>query len=255
MASLAGAQLKLARAQRHVEDLRSAIQAHFQSNPYRINKREDPTGDLVYTVEILEQLPPDLGAVVGDAVHNIRSVLELLTWQLVRANGGHPNKDTSFPICRTQASFDQTAQRCLAGASIRAVRFVKRLKPWPGGNETLVQLHMLDIVDKHRVILVVGSAYRHVVLKIQVPWRQESVPFPPLALNPADRHFPLVQGAELFRVKAAARSGLKIDEPVFVFEPCFGEEADVSGLPLIPTLERLHKHVFRIVQLADNFLV
>jgi hypothetical protein len=87
-----------------------------------------------------------------------------------------------------------------------------------------VQLHSLDIVDKHQVIFVVGTAHKNIVLSLQmqVPGQQEVVSFPPFALNPADRQFPLVDGAELYRVKAAAKSGPGHGEPQFTFELCFG---------------------------------
>ncbi|MGA2624481.1 MAG: hypothetical protein ABSF91_11550 [Bacteroidota bacterium] len=257
MGSLEGARLKLVRAKRHIEELHNVIQTFIDSKPYRIVKRENPAGDLVYCVEIVQQLPPELGAIIGDAIHNIRSALDLLAWQLVTAGGGQPNNHTFFPISRTQASFEQTMQQCLAGASTRALRFIKRLKPWLGGNKTLVQLHSLDIVDKHRMILVVGTAHKNIIERFQmhVPWQQEVVRFPPFALNPADRQFPLTNGAELFRIKAAARLGVTADEPQFTFEPCFGEEGDTRGLPLVPTLERIYRHVSQILQIAGDFLI
>jgi len=257
LGSLEGTRLKLARGRRHIEDLREALEVHFQPEPYRVIRREDEHGDLVYSVQVVNELPTELGAIVGDAIHNTRSALDLLCWQLVTAGGGRPDRNTSFPMPQSERGFDGVAQRCLAGASSRTVRFIKRLKPWPGGNETLFQLHQLDIADKHRLILVVGTAHRNIVLNLQmqVPWQEEPVRFPPLALKPADRQFPLADGTEMYRVKAAARSGLADGEPQFTFEPCFGEEGDVRGLPILSTLERIHDHVSRIVQIADRQLL
>jgi len=120
-----------------------------------------------------------------------------------------------------------------------------------------VQLHTLDIIDKHQVILIVGTAYKNIILtfQMQVPWQEEIVKFPPLGLKPADRQFPMRNGTELYRVNAAARSNLMHDEPQFTFEACFGEEGNVEGLPLVPTLESIHNHVTHVVKIADKFLV
>jgi len=257
MPSLEGAHLKLIRAKRHIDELRLAIQSYFGSTPYRIVKQENFSGDLVYSVEITQPIPSELGAMVGDAIHNMRSALDLLAWQLVVVGGGKPSKNTYFPFTQAQVNFKATANSCLKGASKKSIKFIRRLKPWVGGNRTLLQLHTLDIIDKHQVILIVGTAYKNIVLtfQMQVPWQDQVVKFPPIGLKPADRQFPLKDGSELYRVNAAARSGTMHDEPQFTFEACFGEEGNVEGLPLIPTLENILNHVTRIIQITDKFLI
>jgi hypothetical protein len=42
----------------------------------------------------------------------------------------------------------------------QAVAAIDALKPYKGGNDVLWQLHELNNVDKHRLILTVGSAVR-----------------------------------------------------------------------------------------------
>ncbi|OFW57589.1 MAG: hypothetical protein A2133_03400 [Actinobacteria bacterium RBG_16_64_13] len=61
-------------------------------------------------------------------------------------------------------------------------------------------------------------------------------PFPPLALKPADRQFPLQDGDEIYRVLAAGRASHGNKYPDFTFEIAFGEGEIVEGEPLIPTL-------------------
>lgn len=257
MPSLDGAYLKLTRAKRHIEELRLAIQAYFDLTPYQIIKQENSSGDLVYSLEITQPIPPELGAIVGDTIHNLRSALDLLAWQIVIAGGGKPGKNTSFPITQAQVNFKAIAHSCLKGASKKSIKYIRRLKPWIGGNKTLIQLHTLDIVDKHQVILIVGSAHKNIVLtfQMQVPWLDDIIKSPPIGLRPADRQFPLKNGAELYRINASARSGLMHDEPQFTFEACFGEEGNIEGLPLIPTLENILNHVTRIIQITDKFLI
>ena len=120
----------------------------------------------------------------------------------------------------------------------------------------MTQLHALDIVDKHRLVLIVGAAHKHLVIKFKmnVPWQQSPVVFPPLALNPADRQFPMADGAEVFRVMAAARTSDSLADHQIVFELAFGDVSEVKGLPLIGTLESMHKHVGRVVEIAQRRL-
>lgn len=257
MASLTGVNLKLERAHQHIAELRRILDAYSKSNPYRIIKSEDDSGDLVYSVEVRAGVPTELALVVGDAIHNTRATLDQLCWQLVLANGGAPDRKTAFPMSASKHDFEKTAPRCLLGASQETLRFIRRLKPWANGNKALTQLHQLDIIDKHRVILVVGAAHTSVVLTflVQPPWLQEPVRAPTLALRPDDQQFPLVDGGELYRVMAAARGGPTHDEPQFTFEICFAEEGGVEGLPILSTVEHIHRHVSRIVSIAERHLI
>jgi hypothetical protein len=120
----------------------------------------------------------------------------------------------------------------------------------------LAQLHAPDITGKHRLLLVVGAASKHVVLraKIKVRWRDKLFKLPPLALNAADRQFPPQGGAKESGNCATAQgsdAGDMFDFDI-VFELAFGDVAEVSGLPLIDTLQSMHHHVFRIVDIADE---
>lgn len=253
MASLEGARIKLARAARHLDELREATHRYLESRPFHVVRN-----GTVYSVKIVQTVPPEWGAIVGDVVHNLRSALDLLAWQLVEAGGGTPSRDTCFPVSQAPNTSESSLQRALAGASPSAFRFIRRLKPYPGGNETLVRLHAVDIVDKHHVILVVGAAHKNVVLnlRMKVPWQDEPVKFPPLALNPADRQFPLVDGAVLYSgMGPGSEGGIGEGFPQFTFELAFGDVTEVRGLPLVATLEAMLKHVRGILEIAARFLV
>src|SRR5438132_5583994 len=57
-------------------------------------------------------------------------------------------------IVREQEKQPDPRQDATSGAAIDALR------PYKGGNDVLWQLHELNNVDKHRLILTVGSALR-----------------------------------------------------------------------------------------------
>lgn len=254
MANLDGARVKLARASRHIAELENNAREYLASAPFTLLRVDEPNGDLLWRVKINRPTPLEWSAIVGDTVHNLRSALDLIAWQLVEHNGAQPSRDTCFPITQSAAGqYEQALQRALNGAHQKAIRLIRRLRPFAGGNSALGQLHALDITDKHRLILVVGATHKNLVIKMKmkVPWQDAPVVFPPLALNPADRQFPLQDGAEVFRIHAAARSDT-LSEHDIVFELAFGDVAEVKGMPLVDTLRSMHRHVSRIVDIVDE---
>jgi hypothetical protein len=226
--------------------------AQFLSGqPFQIVVTEEPkSGDLVYRVKIHTQPPLQWAAVIGDAIHNLRSALDLLVWQLVLANGGTPDTATAYPISKSAATFEKTMVR-VKGLSQEAQNLIRATKPYQGGNEVLWQLHQLDIVDKHHLLVPVGAAHRNIVVDVSAELRRLKpdweIPAMPLALRPADRQYPLQDGAELFRVMAAARSSADMS-PQFTFEIAFGEGDIVRGEPLVPTLQQFATSVQDVVE-------
>src|ERR1700758_1562967 len=92
--------LKIERAHKHINDLDVAIREFSDSKPYTIgakDHREIPQ-KILYVSEIGE-ITEHIYSITGDAIHNLRSSLDHLAWQLVEAGGGRPNCDTAFPIC------------------------------------------------------------------------------------------------------------------------------------------------------------
>jgi hypothetical protein len=83
---LDGCHEKLRRAYQHLRSLDESIQRWGKETPYTLNVRIDAkSGEHVITIaQVLE--PPVLawGVITGDALHNLRSVLDHLVCVLVR---------------------------------------------------------------------------------------------------------------------------------------------------------------------------
>ncbi len=264
----AGIYAKVERAKKHVRELEALVQGFFETNPYEIVVQDDPdTGDRAFTVKILHQPPLEWSAVVGDAVHNLRAALDLLVCELVRGEGQPIKDNTSFPIFRSKDAFDNAFKSGvpgqIKGAPKDAIRLIRRLKPYKGGNEPLFWLHRLDIADKHRVLITVGSAHENVIVdpaailrkmfaNTDVGFDLSQIPSTPIALNPADRQWPLKDGAEIYRVMAAARSTHEDQDTQFTFGIAFGEGEVVEGEPLLPTLHDLINFVEKIIVIFDR---
>lgn len=257
MNGLDGTKIKVARGSHHIESLRALASAYLDSSPFSLTAVEEPNDDLVWRVRVHREVPVDWSTIVGDAIHNLRSALDHLAWQLVVIGGAQPDRDTCFPIgSASPAALRSSLAKSMNGASPKAHRFIERLRPYRGGNSLLNQLHALDIVDKHRLVLVVGAAQTQLVIKMKMPILEQGPPidFPAFALRPADTQFPLADGMEVFRVCAAARKDAPFSEHRVVFELAFGDVDEVRGLPLLRTLESLHRHVARIVEIAEGQL-
>jgi hypothetical protein len=77
-------------------------------------------------------VPRELPLIIGDAVHNVRSSLDLLANDLIRVTtGGAP--DVRFPFCKQENDYcllERRARFDRAPSEIRAM--VKALRPWEG---------------------------------------------------------------------------------------------------------------------------
>ncbi|MEM6429306.1 MAG: hypothetical protein AAF708_08720 [Deinococcota bacterium] len=256
MPDIKGPMIKVNRAKSHLDELSRSVKEFMGSTPYEIVTREEDDGDLVYRVKIKSEPPVEWSAIIGDIVHNLRSSLDLLAWQLVIHNGKTPDKSVYFPIGLAETGYGKQLRSSIGNASSKSKKLIRRLKPFLGGNKILTQLHALDICDKHRLILIVGSAHKHILVTLILPvpadWIPQNFKFPTLALNPADRQFPLTDGSEVFRVMKAARQNDSIADHSIVFELAFGDAEEVKGLPLLETLSDMEAYVRKIMGIFER---
>jgi hypothetical protein len=191
-----------------------------------------------------------VGLIAGDVIHNLRSSLDLLAWQLVEVNGGTPNQSTMFPIGNSREHFEGAGGiGRVSGASPDALKVLAGLKPYQGGNRALWDLHCLDISDKHRILFTVGILNAGVIAD-QVPWGDALARFnPPVTVmhDEAER-FPLKDGDEIYRLPAVFRAEYEHNTK-FGFHVAFGEGTVAKGEPLVPTLRDLASAIQEMVEL------
>ncbi len=252
---------KLARARKHLDDLRAAIVAFLATQPYEVMREEEiSSGDLVYKLRTCHEVPGDLSLIIGDVLHNLRSALDHLAWRLVELNNKTPNRNTQFVICANQTAFqNRVAQGALREMSQTARTFIENLHPYRGGDDILWQLNELENIDKHRLLLVTGNAFNSLGLawKFTAPGKPDTSITLPLDMRPTDRSFPLHQGAEVLRVNKAARQShdlsfpIQLQEPNFTFDIGFADGAVMTGEPVEEKLEEMYTRVEQILRLAD----
>jgi hypothetical protein len=85
---LSGVRLKLARAQTHIDAIRAKTAAFIRQTPPPLGVRHEretrPDGVVEYTLYavVREQPPGDFALLIGDAIHNLRSALDYLVYEL-----------------------------------------------------------------------------------------------------------------------------------------------------------------------------
>src|SRR5262249_4018917 len=122
---LTGVLAKIERAKKHIRDLDSAIQSFRDTDPYGVRTENDSqTGQIIQRIQVRSQVPSTLSLLIGDAVHNLRSALDHLAWQLVEANGDTPTTKTAFPIYKTLAKYTTESTRRVKGMDPAAVNLI-----------------------------------------------------------------------------------------------------------------------------------
>src|SRR5579862_4233630 len=106
--------VKVERAKEHIRNLEAEIQAFAQRNPYEGRGEIDSqTGDWVLRAHIKESPPPRLGAIAGDAAHNLRSSLDILWRNVMHVDD--LSDDTGFPIYNSVKAFESRHGRVTKG--------------------------------------------------------------------------------------------------------------------------------------------
>ena len=242
---LAGPLAKVERAKEHIRDVDAAVRAFLDGHPYVIHTKRDPeTRQLIYFMASVGEIGPDVALRVGDALQNLRSALDHLAYQLWLVGTGRdgPAFHVYFPIFDSATEYKAKSARQVQGMAKAAIKAIDAAKPYKGGNDTLWLIHHLNRIDKHRLLVTVGSAFNSVDLGgFTVRHAAKSMPaFAGIKLSaffkPNDRLYPLKKGDELFRDAPDAEVDEKLE---FAFDVALGEPKVSEGEPVIESLQQM----------------
>jgi len=246
---------KVERGNDHIRDLEAAVTEFVKG--YKVTPKPDPNLGLVYTLTSGDDPPPRLSAIAGDAISNLRGALDHLAYQLVlKGSGATPSTSTCFPIAQNASDYKTKAARTLRGAPPGAFSAIDALKPYKGGNDALWRLHELSNIDKHRMIVTVGSYFGGFNSKGAGLLRMRpGTPFRALKVGdglfapPSDtsRHRCLMKRLVALltpSVKFYFNFGVVLDEPGVIAEP----------QPVVKTLKQMSRLVDGIISDLARFL-
>lgn len=248
MVTLVGFDSKFERAFSLVDDLEQQISDYLESQPVEITEFTEPgSGDLVVTARARVRPPTEWSILVGDSLHNARSALDHLAWQLVELHGGSPGK-SRFPFKESSVGFGEELRKALPKVPFELRDQVRALQPWRGGDDDLWLLHHLDIVDKHRLLVPVVAANRGILVHFSAEWPGKApVHMDPVELLSQDRRSELIDGAEVYRESAHARASDDPASPIrtrtsVTFAVIFGEGTEAAGQLVVPFVRDLVQH-------------
>lgn len=249
--------LKLARAKEHQAELSRLLSSYLGTTPYKVaTKRDSQTRKPVYYVASAEVVPDSIPLVAGDAVQNLMSTLDHLAYQLVCKDTADrpPNPNwIYFPIADDDAAYEAKKRGKMQGARAETFSAIDALRPFKGGNDLLWSLYGLNNIEKHRLLLTVGSQAAGIhlgqLMAMHLPPSfggdaVKALESMELYLNPADKGFPLSAGFELYI--GAADEDLNPNLQ-FRFMVVLSEPGIVDGRPLLETVGALTDEVERVV--------
>lgn len=160
--------LKLRRANEHIEELSKAILEWSNSKPIKthIELRENSLGTRLVIDEIVQSESLDtFGLLLSECVHHLRSCLDNMVFALASLQSTPPirEKDIAFPIYDNQVSFRNYGIKCIKQLPADAAELVEKIQPFQRLNpsvegtpadDPLVLLRDLSNNDKHKLPLV-----------------------------------------------------------------------------------------------------
>jgi hypothetical protein len=153
---------KIIRAYKHVDDIYSLLKTFNESDCYDASIDNDPERGINFLCINLrsDKFPlDDVALIAGDALHNLRSALDLMYYQIVLAGEGAPTQWTRFPICNTRDELvgrwgSSAVKQKQITAPMRDF-IIDRVQPYEAGNFLLWALDHLNIIDKHELLVPV----------------------------------------------------------------------------------------------------
>jgi hypothetical protein len=155
---------RLKRAKHHLDDLNAHVkQLGLPRHCETIRGSKLKGGGYVLQIADQEPVPPVLGLIAADFVHNLRSLLDNLMWEL-SPSSLRGNKSLAFPLCETRLAFRKFSKTILNGKlPARTVAALKGHQPYKRtpddvGKDRLRLLHQMWNADKHHApIAVMGG--------------------------------------------------------------------------------------------------
>ena len=262
---LAGCDAKLRRAQQNLRFLEDELDAYLDRHPEpipRIGHLDPETQDrLVWPLGPVDEPDLILAALIGDFIHNLRSTLDHLVFELSfrDTRGVIPDRKIAFPCCFSRAEWDskRVQREKLRGINKTHRSMIYKAQPCYRRKDTttdprtierrrrsaLADLQNFWDHDKHRTLQAIASAPVHVHGEIIAI--QDCEPVGDLMPNEAVFGRPLKEGTPAYWLPVrptGPKPEVEMDIKVAVLVTFR------NGLPVLNTLAKLGQWVSRAVE-------
>lgn len=145
---------KISRANAHIEDFNSKASLFLRKHRSVVIQDDISTGYRSIRMIGSEPIPLGLGLIIGDAMHNLRSALDNVIWELVSPHKPESPKKVQYPFVEDPTKLDDAIQKRLVHlAGPNVINIIKSSNPYRGGDKNLWAVHELNNIDKHRTPL------------------------------------------------------------------------------------------------------
>lgn len=152
--TFASSRLKVKRANKHISNVGLTVRRWLSSNFYVLSVYKKRRKWWVRCVVVKPFPAQQLALLVGDALHNLRSSLDILYFQISAC----PSKYTRFPIRDTREELESSLLAALEKKQISGDVFkhmLETVQPYKAGNFPLWALDEMNIIDKHKLLIPV----------------------------------------------------------------------------------------------------
>lgn len=237
---------KIERADYHIADLERQFAVFVAEKPHRFSVQPNPaSGGLNIGIRFVKELPRSFAPIISDAIHNLRTALDHMAWELVGADHGTQDRYLQFPTGDNRINFEASCNGIKTPSQWVKDAF-KSTEAFIGGKGLdLYQLCQLDNSDKHVEITPVLRTTRHPSFHIVAPNGHISQTVESNALTPAASGTTI---ATLVAIPTGFSCELN-DNAECPPEIFFSHPGGFISSPALPTLKR---YSVRVVETIDN---
>lgn len=156
MPDFARPRLKIERAKKHINDINSLLLAFSSSDFYTVTVEKNTYGANFLRFDVDKSPFPinNTALLIGDALHNLRSALDLLYYEI----SVNHTKWSRFPVLDTRDELERRIKTTFEKKQISVTvhgLLLNSIKPYKTGNFALWALDDLNIRDKHQLLIPV----------------------------------------------------------------------------------------------------
>ncbi len=154
---LAGAYAKIARGREGLQSLEIEISTFCGFQRQRM--KFEHSLSYQYVLGDHEPVPIHYSIRIGEITYNLRSALDHVIWQLVRANDEEPDSRNAFPVTKCEGNYQEQTKHKLRGVDEDSQRLIRDFQPFSNGGvgAPLLMLNSICNIDKHRHLNLVAT--------------------------------------------------------------------------------------------------
>ncbi|NRB23800.1 hypothetical protein [Shewanella sp.] len=230
------AKLKIERAQKHINDLNDLCSTYVNSDFCKIwVEKDSKNGDYLFRLSQTKKPPSDIPLIIGDAVHNLRSAIDIAYCELIRDIAGiglRPKTQVKIVKTRNELISGLTKGDGILKSKPAIAEVVANiLRPYVTDNEaSLIHIiHELNIIDKHIILIPVFCPSKAVITNIKMGGLTIG------RLEAEINHNGVLNIARM----AGGEIDFQFDSHSVSFSVLFGNGQPLEGEPVVLSLQKL----------------